>query len=212
MNRRFTTGTLLVGLLTATTVRADFLDWWLTPDQQGQRLADQEHYAEAAEHFTTPDRIGAALYTAGNFKDAATVFGRQRGPEGAYNRGNALIFLGQYDDAIAAYDAALEARPDWTEAQENRAIAVARKAAMEVPNDGSEGTEGQLGADEIVMDDSQDNAGKGQDVELQAQEQGKDEASMRALWLRRVQTNPSDFLQAKFAAQLRAQEQPETDP
>jgi len=197
---------LIAGVLTAPAVHAGFLDWWLTPDQQGQRLLERGEYAQAAKRFTTPDRIGAALYAARDFEGAAAAFGRQRGPVGAYNRGNALVFLGRYDDAIASYDAALEARPDWNAARENRALAVARKAALSPPNDGSEGTDGMLGADEVVIDDNPENAGKGQDVELQAQEAGGDEAALRAMWLRRVQTDPADFLLAKFNNQLRNRE------
>ena len=213
MSRAGRTLLLIAGVLTAPAVHADFLDWWLTPDQQGQRLLEQGDAAEAAKRFTTPDRIGAALYAARDFEGAAAVFGRQRGPEGAYNRGNALVLLGRYDEAIASYDAALEDRPDWDAARENRAIAVARKAALSPPNDGSEGTDGMLGADETVIDDSPENAGKGQDVEIQAQEQGGDEAALRAMWLRRVQTDPADFLQAKFNNQLRNREaRPDDSP
>ncbi len=200
---------LLAGILLPQDARADFRDWWLTPDQQGQRLYDRQAYTEAAEHFTTPDRIGAALFAAKDFEGAAAAWGRQRGPEGAYNRGNALVFLGRYDEAIASYQAALAERPDWTEAQENLVLAQARKAALSPPNEGDEGTGGQLGADEIVMNDNPGDAGKGEKVEIQAGDQPTDEATLRAMWLRRVETSPTDFLAAKFNAQLASREEGE---
>lgn len=192
----------LTASLASPPVRADFLDWWFTPDQQGQRLLERGEPEAAAEHFTTPERIGAALFDAGRFEDAAAVFGRVRGPQGAYNRGNALIMLGQYENAIASFDSALAEQPDWREAQENRAIAVARLANLTPPEDDAGGTGGMLGADEVVMDDTGRVADGGQEVVMDAGEQATDEDAMRALWLRRVDTDPSRFLSAKFAAQL----------
>jgi len=206
----------LIFLLTASgfyaaPAQADWLDWWLTPDQQGQRLLEQGQPAAAAERFTSPARIGAALFEAGDFEGAAGAFGRVRGAEGAYNRGNALIFLGEYENAIASFDAALEQRPDWRAAQENRAIAVARLAALAPVADDAGGTGGMLGADEIVMDDSGRVAESGTETVIEAEEQPMDEEAMRALWLRRVDTEPSRFLEAKFAAQLAIAEEDGTD-
>lgn len=197
-------GLLILSAITTTPARADFLDWWLTPDQQGQRLLEQGQAAAAAQRFTTPERIGAALFQAGDFEAAAAVFGRMRGPEGAYNRGNALIMLGQYEAAISSFDQALQDRPDWREAQENRTIAALRLAALAPPEDDAGGTGGMLGADEIVMDDTGRVAESGEEVVLDANEAIGDEQSMRALWLRRVDTDPARFLAAKFAAQLSA--------
>ncbi len=191
-----------VALFAAAPAEAAPLDWWLTPDQQGQRLYDRGDYAEAARRFTEPARIGAALFAAGDFEGAAAVFGRQAGPEGPYNRGNALIFLGRYDEAIAAFDLALQARPGWREAEENRAIAVARRDALAPPDTDAGGTGGMLGADEIVFDNTGRVANSGEEQVIEAEDEIRDEASLQALWLRRVDTRPADFLAAKFNAQL----------
>ena len=189
-------------LLAPVAALASPLDWFLTPDQQGQRLFDRGEYAEAAQKFTDPARIGAALFAAKDFEGAAAVFGRQAGPEGPYNRGNALVFLGRYEEAIAAYDQALAQRPDWREARENRAIARVRLEALAPAESDAGGTGGQLGADEIVMDNSGRVAASGEEQVIEAEDEVRDEASLRALWLRRVDTRPADFLAAKFDAQL----------
>ncbi len=189
-------------LLAPAAALASPLDWFLTPDQQGQRHFDRGEYAEAAQKFTDPARIGVALFAAKDFEGAAAVFGRQAGPEGPYNRGNALVFLGRYEEAIAAYDQALAQRPDWREARENRAIARVRLEALAPPESDAGGTGGQLGADEIVMDDSGRVAASGEEQVIEAVDEVRDEASLRALWLRRVDTRPADFLAAKFNAQL----------
>ena len=41
------------------------------------------------------------------------------------NRGAALERLGRFDEAIAAYDAALAAKPDYAEAWHNRGVGAA---------------------------------------------------------------------------------------
>ena len=182
-----------------------FLDLWLTPDQQGQRLYGQEKYLEAAETFTDPSRRAAAYYRAGEFEQAAALYGAIAGPEAAFNRGNALVLLGRYEEAIASYETALERRSDWAEASENRDIARVRLERRQPPDDDHGGTGGQLEADEIVFDDSGRVNKGGTDVESDGGEM-TDEA-MRAVWLRRVQGDPADFLRARFAYQLYRDEQ-----
>jgi Ca-activated chloride channel family protein len=184
---------------------ADLAGWWLTPDQQGQRLLEQERFLEAAERFEDPARRGAAYYRGGDFERAAGVFGRLRSPEAAYNRGNALVLLGKYDDAISSYELALELRPGWAAAQDNLALAVARKALLAPPESDEGGTGGMLGADEIVFDDSGRVAKSGAEEVIQG-ESGLSDAELRAVWLRRVQNDPADFLRARFAWQLQREE------
>jgi Ca-activated chloride channel family protein len=91
----------------------------LTPDHQGARLISRQQYGEAAKHFRDPLWQGAALYRDGQFKEAAAAFGRVDSPEAAFDRGNALVMLGKYSDAIASYDHALQQRSDWREAKAN---------------------------------------------------------------------------------------------
>lgn len=187
---------------------SDLMGWWLTPDQQGQRLADRGEFAEAAQHFTTPERIGAALYQAGDFENAAAVLGRASTLAGVFNRGNALVLLGRYEDAIASYEKALEARPGWEPAERNLAIARARLAALAPPEDDYGGTGGKLGADEIVINQEPGPSSSSDQTEvIDAGDQRLDEDAMRALWLRRVETRPADFLAAKFSRQLAASEE-----
>lgn len=180
---------------------ADWKDWWFTPDQQGQRLVEQERYQEAAQSFADPMRKGAAFFRGGDFEAAAAVFGRVRSAEASYNRGNALVMLGDYDGAIDSYRDAIKQHPGWTEAEQNLAIAVARKEMLAPPEDDAGGTGGQLGADEIVFDDSGRVDKAGSDVQTEGGE-GLAEDEMRAVWLRRVQNDPKEFLRTRFAYQL----------
>ena len=152
-----------------------FANLWLTPDQQAQRLFNQDQYAEAAKRFSDPMRQGMANYRAGNFKKAAAAFARRDTSQSVFNRGNALVMSGKYDDAIKSYERALQSLPDWTAAQVNRSIAVARQDRMAPP---------------------EDDAGKGDKLS---------DEELRTLWLRRVQTKPADFLRVKFGYQLSRQ-------
>jgi Ca-activated chloride channel family protein len=188
-----------------------FANLWRTPDQQAQRLFNQGLYAEAAKRFSDPMRQGMAAYRAGDFKAAAAAFARYDTPEAVFNRGNALVMSGQYAEAITNYDRALQLRPDWTAAQVNRSIAVARRDRLTPPEDDAGGTGGQLEADAIVFDNRAKTASQTQEVDVGEGDQLSDD-ELRALWLRRVQTQPADFLRAKFSYQLSQSEKGKNTP
>ena len=169
---------------------------WLTADQEGRYYFEKGAYIQAAETFADLNWQGVAWYRAGEFKKAAHTFARADHAEGNFNQGNALLMQGQYESAIASYDRALQKRPDWQEAVENRDLAAARAKAIE--REGGNMTEGQLGADDIVFDNK---AGKSsENVETEGGDAISDQ-EIQALWLNRVQTRPADFLRAKFAYQ-----------
>lgn len=172
-------------------------DFWRTPDQRGQRLMNAAQFEEAAAAFADPFRRGAAFVEARDFKSAASVYATLPGADAAFNHGNALVMLGEYDNAIQRYDRALELHPEWPAAIENRTIAELRRERMK--DDPGIGSDGKLGADEIVFDlDSNKNAEAG-DEETEGGQAGDDE--LRQAWLRQVQTTPRDFLKSKFAYQ-----------
>lgn len=115
---------------------------FLNQEQQAQRLYEQKHYQQAAELSTDPLRRGAALYQNGDYSEAAKAFAESDTAEAAYNQGNALAQQQAYDAAISAYNRALEKRPNWQEAKENKQWAEQAKqqqAQQQSPqqNDGS---------------------------------------------------------------------------
>lgn len=183
--------------------------WWLTPDQQGQRLFDAGDFTVAAEAYENSTRRGIAWFRAGEFEKAAVIFGRIRGPQAAYNRGNALVMLGRYDEAILSYEQALQLQPGWKEAEQNLDVALARKEQLAPPESDDGGTGGKLEADDIVFDDTGRVNKSDQEQEVDGGEALSDE-EMRAVWLRRVQSDPADFLRARFSYQLYRDQQ--SDP
>jgi len=189
----------------------DWTDIWLTADQQGQRFMDKGEYQRAAGKFTTPESIGAALFLAGDFAGAASVLGRSGSAEAHYNRGNAHIMLGEYDAAIDAFYSALSKRPNWLEAEQNLKIATLRQQALAPAEDDFGGTGGQLEADEYVFDDTGRVNKSSNEQVIDAADQQLSEDAMRAMWLRKVETRPADFLAARFNYQLATRENVKSD-
>ena len=181
---------LIIGAIT-------WANLWFTPDQQGQRLMNRDDFAAAAEVFRDPMRQGVAWFRVGEFEKAEQSFARIATPEAEFNRGNCLIMGGKYEDAVERFERALALRPDWEDAQINRYIAIAR-AKMTEQKGGDTGDQ-EIGADEIRYDKKKE-AG-GQDTEVDEGQEMSDSA-LQALWLRRVQTKPAEFLKAKFAYEL----------
>lgn len=184
--------------------------FWLTADQRGDRLMREHRFGEAAKVYTRAEAIGTAQYRNGDFKEAAATFARVPGPEGLFNRGNAQLMQGSYDAAIASYDQALAQRTDWTDAKDNRSIAVARRDKMKVDDKTREAEQADAyKPDKIVVD----NRGGDHDrPPVETGDKSHDDEAMQAAWLRRVQTSPSDFLRAKFSYQAAQPAAPEVSP
>jgi Ca-activated chloride channel family protein len=175
---------------------------WFTPDQQGQRLMNRGAFQAAAETYRDPMRQGVAWFRAGEFEKAEQSFARLGTADAEFNRGNCLIMRGKYEEAIERFDRALELNPELEAARINRNIAIARAKLVE--KKGGDMGQQEIGADEIVFDKNKKSGG--QDTETEGSQPLSD-SEMQALWLRRVQTKPADFLKAKFAYQLSAGEQ-----
>lgn len=174
-------------------------DFWLTSQQRGDRLMAEKQYVEAAKTYEEPWRIGIAQYRNGDFEAAAKTFARVPGADGAFDQGNAWLMHGKYDAAIEAYDRALGFRPGWQEAEDNKALARARKQRIEDAGKNREQESADAyKPDEIVFDQKGDDR-KGEPQNLNGQQMS--DAALQATWLRRVQTTPADFLRAKFAYQ-----------
>jgi Ca-activated chloride channel family protein len=193
------TAVLCVATLAAAAWSVGWSNLWQTPDQRGRRLMAAERYDDAAAAFTDPMWIGIARFRAGDFKGAAQTFGGMDTAAAAYDQGNALVMQGKYDEAITRYDRALALRPGWPDAEANRTLA--RLRAELVRQKGSDAGDQREGADQIVYDkDKKNQAGQ----ETQVSGAPMSDEAVRALWLKRVQTRPADFLKSRFAYQLQA--------
>ena len=139
----------LLTLVLATTMlpapRAQALDWeslWSRPDQRGARALAEGDAARAAQLFEDPRWRGSAAYEASDWNAAVEAFGSASGPDGHYNRGNALARAGRLEEALAAYDAALAESPGMADAIANRALVeqLLEDQQQSPPQDGQQGS------------------------------------------------------------------------
>ena len=96
-------------------------DLWLRPDQQAARALQAGEPEQAAQLARDPALRGTAEYQAGNYEAAQQAFATQTDADANYNQGNALAQLQRYEEALAAYDRALEKQPQMADALHNKA-------------------------------------------------------------------------------------------
>ncbi|HED33950.1 MAG TPA: VWA domain-containing protein [Gammaproteobacteria bacterium] len=104
---------------------AQALEWsdlWENDNQQGETALEQGEAEKAAELFNDPQWKAAAQYKAGQYQQAADQLKNIDTPDANYNRGNALAKAGQLEQAIKAYDRALEQQADHEDAKYNREL------------------------------------------------------------------------------------------
>ena len=122
---QFRKGMLLMTMLTLFTlpsekVQASPLDWFKTKDQKGQQAVDQGDWQTADQYFQQPNWKAASSYALENYPTTAEALQSiERSAADNYNLGNALALLGNVQEAISAYEKALEQDPSLSVAQEN---------------------------------------------------------------------------------------------
>lgn len=211
MARRFIL-VLILALLPSSVLADDFLDWWLTPDQQGRLYFQRGNYQQAARSFEKTEWKAIAFYKAGDFTNAATLLQTIDSPEGRFYLGNALAKQEKLAPAIEAYKKALALKPDFSEATFNLDWVEGLLKLSQKEYEDAGGTGGKLGADKIVFD-KRGAKGQGEMSAQQLQaEKGLTDTQLQEMWMRRVQTTPGDFLQLKFSYQLSVQDAGETQP
>lgn len=202
---------LAVLLLWPAAARADsFLDWWLTPDQQGRLYFERGEYQTAARMFENAEWKAIAFYKAGDFTNAAELFAKTETATGRLYLGNALARQEKLAEAAAAYKQALDLQPDFQEARFNLEWVEGLLALDKKEYDDAGGTGGKLGADRVVVDERGAKAKGEVSVQELKSAEGLSDEDLRAMWMRRVQTTPGDFLRLKFNDQLNRQAEDET--
>ncbi|MDQ0144023.1 VWA domain-containing protein [Cupriavidus necator] len=174
-----------------------FADLWLTHDQQGRRAFEQGDFARAATLFDDPMWRGIAQYRAGQYAQAVQSFARVDSAQADYNLGNALARQGQYRQAAARYRQALRRQPHWPAATANLALMetlLAQQPAKQKPDPDDQEEPPDLPPDEVKYDAAKRSEPGGKSLQVGLTQNAE-------LWMRAIQTTPTDLLQRKFALQ-----------
>ncbi len=191
-----------------------WMDLWLTQDQQAQRLFNKGEYSKAAQHYQLPLNRGIAYYYAGEFKLAHSAFMQDNTPLGLYYAASALARQRELIAARAllrklsetdSLDPKLKADIEhnlkvisrlideinsMSESQAN-SMDLDQEVSIELPDDQPKTAEG---ADENTTEDKM--------VEQKfSADQILGDPKLAEVWLKRVEADPSRFLQAKFQIQ-----------
>lgn len=120
--RRGWLGLVLVTLLLPAP-RVEAFDWsalWQREDQRAWRALHGGDIERARTLAQDPVVRGSAAYRGEDYAQAAADFARADDADAHYNRGNALARAKRYQEAISAYDEALQRAPDMEDARANR--------------------------------------------------------------------------------------------
>ncbi|WP_394147812.1 VWA domain-containing protein [Shewanella atlantica] len=118
-------------------------DAWQTRDQQGMQAYQAQDYQAASEKFSDPQWQASALYKAGSYDDALSLFEQDNSAAGLYNQGNTLMQQGKYDEAIERYENAIKKDPGLSDAEDNlelaKKLAEQKQESSEQNNDSGQG-------------------------------------------------------------------------
>jgi Ca-activated chloride channel family protein len=140
-------------------------DLWLTKDQQGQRLLEQDAAGDAADLFEDPEWRAVARYRAQEYAESAAEFAERGDTRSLYNLGNALARQGEFESAIDVYEQVLELDPEDEDAEYNRDLLKAMQEQQE--QEQQEGEEGE----------SSDQEGEGEQSESDSEQESESSES-----------------------------------
>ncbi len=164
---------LSLGLLVSPPSQASgWDDLWQTRDQQGMQAFKQEDFATAADKFVDPAWQGSARYRGGDYQGALQAFEQDDSATGLYNQGNALMQLGQFEEAAKRYQEALKKDPQMQDAAANKVLAdELRKQQKAQQQQGSQSGNDQSQGGQGSQDSAQGDNSQSQN---QDKEQGQD--------------------------------------
>jgi Ca-activated chloride channel family protein len=217
-------------LFTSCSGDSDFADLWFTKDYQGQQMLDKGQYAKAALNFRDPLQKGVAWFKAGNFEEAIEAFKQDTTAIGAYNLGLAYFSNGDTAAAIFAFGEAAELDPELTTANDAiKQLGQLKDGTDEINPEDAREVQPQQAEENIENQDMEDLGGGGQEATEEDMKKERKEETVTTdiskgkeseeipddlgstiqqqgnskVLMRRVDDDPSRFLQRKFEFQVK---------
>lgn len=156
----------------------EWSELWQTRDQQAQTLLENKDYAAAAEKFDSPEHKAFASYQAENYAAAASTFSALDTARTHYNQGNALAQQLQFQEAIDAYNKALEIDPNYEDALTNKDLIeefLTQQQAQQEQQPSSSGENGEPSQEQASEDQDGQNQQQSEQQSDQQSEQGNQE-------------------------------------
>ncbi|MBK1877306.1 hypothetical protein [Pelagicoccus mobilis] len=181
---------------------------FLTQDQRGQLALNKQDYALAAELFTDPQQVGLAHYYNEDFKSAADRFREINDNEALFALANSLAHDSNYLLSQATYEKLLERDPNHAAAIKNHRFVkriVDEMLAMGESQQQESGTseEKMEAPPNMEFNTEQQEFGTRKPPEQLTADQLLSDPEMANLWMKQVQSDPAEFLSAKFQMQAK---------
>ncbi|MCK5902072.1 MAG: VWA domain-containing protein [Cocleimonas sp.] len=151
---------------------------WKNGDQRGKIALESQQAAKALTLFKRPDWKAAAAYKKEDYAMAERLYAQSDTAEADYNRGNALAKLKKIEEAIKAYQQALDKNPMLQDAKDNKALLEALKKEQDQQKNQKE-----------KEDNKQDNSDQKDSKKNQKNEKKQDDNKKEG---DKKQKNPSD--------------------
>ena len=150
---------------------------WLSSDQKAMKAFNAGDAEKAADLFKDSDWKAAAHYRAGNYEKSSELLSSPESSASYYNKGNALAKLGNYEEAVKAYDNALNMDPENEDARFNRdLVKKALEQQQQQQNEQQDNNQDQSNEQQQQDSQQQDQPQQQQDQQSNEQQQ-QDEQS-----------------------------------
>jgi Ca-activated chloride channel family protein len=156
---------------------ADAFGWeelWQNQNQRGRLQFEQGAHEQAAELFKNPGWKASSHYRAGDYDEALQYWAEQADESAYYNQGNALAKLGRMDEAVKAYEKALEINPQHQDAGYNKKLLEDLiEQQQQQPKDQQDQQQDQQGSEQQQSQDS----GQNQQADGEGDQQRSDDSN-----------------------------------
>ncbi len=143
-------------------------DLWQNQNQRGSVQFEKGDHEQAAELFKHPGWKASSLYRAESYDEAVQYWSEQDSGNAHYNRGNALAKLGRFEDAIEAYEKALDMNPQHQDASYNKRLL---EDAMQQQQQQQQEEQGQQDQQQSNQQQQSDDSGEEQQSSAAAESQ-----------------------------------------